>query len=92
MVGSPGKRAMLADMTGVGQSGMDMLTAQALSLASQLPQCLMVYINFVLAENPCGSWLASDEARLVDEDPCLGYTCGELHRSQKVRTNKSAVI
>jgi hypothetical protein len=40
----------------------------------------------------CGSWLASDEANPVDEDPELVYTCGELCHCQKVRTNKSAAI
>jgi hypothetical protein len=40
----------------------------------------------------CGSWLASDEARPVDEAHGLVYTCGELRHPQKVRTIKSAVI
>ena len=40
-----------------------MLDVPGPSLASQLPQVYKVITSYVATEDPCGSWLASDEAR-----------------------------
>ncbi|PCM50027.1 hypothetical protein CP335_09280 [Pseudomonas fluorescens] len=92
MVGSPGKRAMLADMWDGGQCGVGeiificgMWVARADAIASRLAPTIGM-------RTPCRSEPARDGGRPVDEDPELVYTCGELRHRQKVRTIKSAVI
>ncbi|MGU9851795.1 hypothetical protein ACU680_13500 [Pseudomonas koreensis] len=100
MVGSPGKRAMLADMWDGGQCGVGEIIFicgmggawMGLIAGKPAPTVSMSDKQFMYTRKTCGSWLASDEARPVDEDPELVYTCGELRHPQKVRTNKSAVI
>ncbi|RON66815.1 hypothetical protein BK669_01515 [Pseudomonas fluorescens] len=100
MVGSPGKRAMLADMGEMGQRGAGEIifggricVAWAGPIAGKpAPTGFSGAHECYERRGHCGSWLASDGPHPVDEDPALVYTCGELRQPQKVRTNKSAAI
>ena len=51
-----------------------------LSLASQLPQVVLVCTKYVFAENPCGSWLASD-----------GVSSGNLTRGIRYPTHPKPI-
>ncbi|CAI8828995.1 NAD_binding_6 domain-containing protein [Pseudomonas zeae] len=77
MVGSPGKRAMLADMGEMGQCGVGEITFVC---------GICVVSNGAIASrrrptggthSKCRSEPARDSVRPVDEDPRLVYTCGE---------------
>jgi hypothetical protein len=92
MVGSPGKRAMLADMGEMGQCGVgEIIFGCGICVVCNGAIASRLTPTFGM-RTPVGVSLLAIDGRSVDEDPALVYTCGEPRHPQQVRTNKSAAI
>jgi len=87
MVGSPGKRAMLADLWDWGQCGVRgfavfcqiFVGCSGLFAGKPAPTGSIAFADCVYDTDTVGAWLAREDGSSVDEDPDFGlYLSGEL--------------